>query len=552
MPQHIQLVGLSELKSPDNKVWKFSYAFPIIIAQLQKTRHTFDHVDTHLDKLTDSELLDHLLQGKSRVFGISGWSHNYLQVKDIARRLRERDKDAVIIVGGLLTGNADVLMRSTEVDIAAVSAEGEYILPEILDALDNGWEGMRNVRGIVFKDRLNNGEVVSTPPREVMNLPQFQKQEMPAFEYFAKYIQELSDNLSTREDMPVKGFPLLTMRGCPFHCSFCGHIYGHRFLRKDWSLFFDQVEYLTKRFGITGFFSQDTNMFLNTRDVDEYCRMYRERGMTFTVCAEMRLTFGDEAMFRKLRDHGVLVTLFGFESGSQEMLDRMRKGTDYQKMKGIIQAALDADCLIHGNFVFGTPGERPKTIRETRRFMLFLEKGIARQRQSFSRRGMMNTSGYGWTTLLPSPTSELYKLARAKGLIPDEEKYLESLSDQRFKKLLKGSNFKIELALRAGDVNMSEFTSKAALTHYVEYNNHLVWFLGTFYRDLSDILSRTPELLGHARNAVGFYLKYLARTLADRAVGRKGLVVREKAGAGEPPRDLNDYGAGDLCSPRTA
>ena len=62
----------------------------------------------------------------------------------------------------------------------------------------------------------------------------------------------------------------------------------------------------------------------------------------------------------------------------------------------------------------------------------------------------------------------------AKGLISDEEEYLESLSGKKYKKLLKGSAFKIALVQMAGRVNMSEFPSTESLRHYLLFSLHLV------------------------------------------------------------------------------
>ena len=70
---HVSLVGVSEIKSPDNKIWKFPYAFPIIISQLRLTSHTFDVIDTHLHKLTPEELVACLIESDSQVFGISAY-----------------------------------------------------------------------------------------------------------------------------------------------------------------------------------------------------------------------------------------------------------------------------------------------------------------------------------------------------------------------------------------------------------------------------------------------------------------------------------------------
>lgn len=475
---HIQLINLTETKSPDGKIWTFPIAFPIIIKQLQKAGHTFNVLDAHLNKKTFQEILDFAGTCGSKIYGLSAYSHNYIPVKELAKKIRDTHPDAVIIVGGILAKNDDVLMNHTEVDMAATSPDGEFILVDILNAADSGlpWS---EVKGITFKDR-KTGKITKTAPRPPMSSEDYQKIGMPAYEYFDNEIKELVQNINTL-DLPVKGFPLLTMRGCPFSCTFCGHLYGRKFLRKSWPLFFDELEYLIKRYNIPGFYSNDTNMFLNEAEIDEFCRLYDERKCSFKTLIELRTTFGSRPMFRKLYDHGVRVISFGLESGSQYMLDRMKKGFNLGQMKQILKDALDENLVIHGNFIFGTPGENKKTIGETRAFMLLLEKWIIEQKKRFEKEGKKCTSGYGWSVLVPSPTSELYDLARRNNIITDEAAYLEGLNKENAQKLVKGSKFKIALVQMGGNVNMSEFSSLEALLAYVKYSLALVKLKSLFY-----------------------------------------------------------------------
>jgi radical SAM superfamily enzyme YgiQ (UPF0313 family) len=485
---HIQLIGVAEGKSPDGKIWKFPYALPIIIRALMETEHSFDLVDSHLHKKSDEELLEFIDNCDAKIYGISAFSHNYHFVKQICRQIKENHPDSIIIIGGILSGNYDVLIERADADIVATAAEGEKVLPEILDAIDSNGR-LCDIEGIVFRDRVS-GEIVKTRDRKVMSQAEYRAMPMPAYEYFNSELKELVRNIGTINNIPVKGFPLLTMRGCPFSCTFCGHLYGRRFLRKDWESFFDELELLMDRHGIEGFYSYDTNMFLNKREVDEYCSIYRERNHTFKISIELRPTFGDYAMFRKLREHGVRVVLFGIESGSQKILDSMKKGFKLNEMKRIFKATVDAGLMMHGNFLFGTPGENKHTIRETREFMLWMERLIYEQKREFDKKGKLCTSGYGWTVLIPSPTSELYDVAVDKGLIKDEEEYLISLGEKKSYKLVSGSLFKIALGHVGGDVNISEFPSKNALKSYVKYSNAVVKFRSLLFdtRKLYEII----------------------------------------------------------------
>jgi anaerobic magnesium-protoporphyrin IX monomethyl ester cyclase len=536
---HLILLGITEPKSADNKVWKLPYALPIIVRQLQKTSHTFEVLDTHLHKLTFTEIAARALAKKRQVYGISAWSHNYLQVKELASRIRAAYPEAVIIVGGILSGNDEAVLNTTDVDIVSTGAEGEHILPELLDCIDRGLTDLGQVDGISYRGP--GGEVIRTQKRRLMTREDFQKQEFPAYDYFDEQMHEIAANLKTRHDVPIQAFPLLTMRGCPFRCTFCGHMYGHRILRKNWDLFFDEVLFLVDRYGYTGFFSNDTNMFLNEKDAHDYCAEYKRRGATFHIVAELRLTFGDEALFRKLSDHGIKIVNYGLESGSQDILDRMQKGTRMDTCRRIIKETLDADVMIHGNFIFGIPGENKHTIKETREFMFEIERMYAAQRKRFAQKGRMNTSGYGWTVLLLSPTSALYREAIEEGLITDEAAYLASLSDERFMQLAKGSTFKISLAQEAGEINMSEFSSRTALAHYVKFSMHWVAFLARFL-ETGRWVGQPQATLKFGWLAVKHYGQYLKTAFGDALDGRKGYVPRDKRAGAKPLKELSCCG----------
>lgn len=520
---HILLIGITEPKSPDNKIWKFPYALPIIVQSLQETEHSFETLDTHLDKLEFHELCDVVISEKRQVYGISAWSHNYLRLKELTACIRSSHPDAIIVVGGIISGNADVVLETTDTDIVCVGAEGEHILPDILDSVDNGLACICDVAGICYRDSQTDS-IVRTAERPLMTKLEYQQQPMPAYGYYDKEIRELVANIESKDNVPIKAFPLLTARGCPFHCTFCGHLYGRKLLRKNWDLFFDQVEILVKKYGATGFFNFDTNMFLNEKDVEEYCRLYDERGMDFEVYAELRLTFGDYAMFRKLRQHGVKIANFGLESGSQEMLDRMKKGTKLDVSIRIIKDAMDAGMILAGNFCFGTPGESRKTIGETRRFMLQLRRWIHEQKKDFARRGEINTSRYGWSILLLTPTSELYQQAKSRGLIPDEATYLESISDERFTTLAAGSNQKISLCQEAGEVNMSRFSSRRALAEYVKFTLCWVDFRTQLFDPYRAVMDEPKVTAGHFIKAVRHFSAYLLQSFSDRMDGRQEYV----------------------------
>ncbi len=515
---HIQLVGVVEPKSEDGKIYRLPLALPILVRQLEGTRHTFDVVDTHLNKLSKSALLEFLGRCDAKVYGISAWSEGYKTTKEIARAIRQRHPDAVILVGGLLSRSDDALFDHTEVDVAVTSADGHLILAEILDALDQGRD-FAHIRGISWRGP-DRSRIVN-PPRPIMLKEDYQNSPLPAYEYFEKEIKELVESVShkgygrsDREEEPVPApFPILVSRGCPFACTFCGFMEGQIFHRKLWERAFDEMDFLIKRFGIKNFISQDTNFLLSERDVEEYCNQYTKRGSTFRMVGQYRPTFGTRESLRKLADHGNIVMTFGWESGSQYILDMMRKKSKAKDVLAHARLAAESGQIIYGNFLFGMPGESKATVKETAGFLLELERIFHWQKKDFADRKVpyRMTSGYNYSILVVMPTSPIFDLVIEMGMISDMDAYMswldpgEQAGEERMRTHIRHSGT---------DINLSDFSSREALIHYVRFQLAMVSFKAQFLGGFAAIRN-APRMAQFAGRAIKELWRHSVQVVRD-------------------------------------
>jgi radical SAM superfamily enzyme YgiQ (UPF0313 family) len=69
-----------------------------------------------------------------------------------------------------------------------------------------------------------------------------------------------------------------------------------------------------------------------------------------------------------MKDNGLRLLLVGFESGNQEILNNMKKGTRLDIARKFAKDCKELGILIHGTFILGMPGETPETIRKTVEF----------------------------------------------------------------------------------------------------------------------------------------------------------------------------------------
>jgi radical SAM superfamily enzyme YgiQ (UPF0313 family) len=112
-----------------------------------------------------------------------------------------------------------------------------------------------------------------------------------------------------------------------------------------------------------------------------------------------------EELARKAAEAGVYMASFGMESGSQRMLDRMRKRTRVEHNARAAELCRRYGMLCHSSWLVGYPGETPETVRQT------LDQ-IRRIKPSTVNIGLLR----------PYPGTRAYEIARQEGsLVGDWE-----------------------------------------------------------------------------------------------------------------------------------
>jgi radical SAM superfamily enzyme YgiQ (UPF0313 family) len=126
-----------------------------------------------------------------------------------------------------------------------------------------------------------------------------------------------------------------------------------------------------------------------------------------------RVNLVTEELIAEMADAGCVLIGYGIESGSQKMLDVMKKGVTVEQAKEAIKLTKKylgwADC----SFIVGTPGETKETIQETINFCK--EVDLAPEVIFFA---------------TPYPGTELYRIALGQGKINDEEEYILNFGEQ--------------------------------------------------------------------------------------------------------------------------
>jgi radical SAM superfamily enzyme YgiQ (UPF0313 family) len=109
------------------------------------------------------------------------------------------------------------------------------------------------------------------------------------------------------------------------------------------------------------FFDDDT--FTDDRPrAEAIARGLGRLGMTWSCNAKANVAF---ETLKVLKDNGLRLLLVGFETGSQQILNNIRKGTRIDRAMDFMRDCHRLGILVHGTFIVGLPGETPETIEQT-------------------------------------------------------------------------------------------------------------------------------------------------------------------------------------------
>jgi len=162
---------------------------------------------------------------------------------------------------------------------------------------------------------------------------------------------------------------LYTGRGCRSRCTFClwpQTVGGHRYRTRSVEHVVAEIAQATRHFpNVKEYFFDDDTFTDDLPRAEAIARGLGRLGVTWSCNAKANVP---DATLRVLRDNGLRLLLVGYESGSQAVLNRVKKGIRIDVAREFTRSAKALGIKIHGTFIMGLPGETRETIQETIRF----------------------------------------------------------------------------------------------------------------------------------------------------------------------------------------
>ncbi len=351
-----------------------------------------------------------ILDKRPDVIGISGLTVAFEKIEQLIQFIRKISPTSPIVVGGGIAAvEGELMMRTLRPDYAVVG-EGEIIFSQLLDAIENQ-KNPATVKGIWYwhnSDPVYTGE--GEFPKRLDDLP------FPDIETFGMRehlrLQNNEGQISyhlTRLDTS-RTLPISASRSCPFHCTFCHHAGMREYKAHSIVRLVDQIKQYIELYGIYNFFIYDELFSAKKKRVREFCNLLKKYNLNIKWFCQLRMDQLDLETLLMIKESGCNYISFGIESGSNTVLNSMRKRITTDTIKNAVAMVREAKIGIQGNFLYGDPAEDETTIRESIKFQEENELFYC-----------------DWSAVIPYAGTQIFHYALDKGLIPDKEAFIRSL-----------------------------------------------------------------------------------------------------------------------------
>jgi len=323
--------------------------------------------------------IDEALDAGCRIFGMLLLDGNARVAARMSRMIKERAPNAHVVVGG--TGSTSLyrlrrrygdsppmahpvdreMEEGHDID-SWVLGEGELTLLELLTRLEQG-EDLHGVNGLVLTE---DGPYVKFKERalirDLSTLPHatFEGFDMDRYAY--------------------RALPFQLSRGCAFarcsHCGLKGYSRGFRVRPPEHAV--AEIKYNMERYKVRVFHFTDLGVNGDLEKLEAFCDGVIENELDIEWQSFVQIR-GDmtPTLLEKMVRSGCTSLNYGFESGSDEVLQKMRKPYNTEEAARVLRMTKEAGGKAIINIMCGHPGETEEEFQKTLQFLTVNAESIA-------------------------------------------------------------------------------------------------------------------------------------------------------------------------------
>jgi anaerobic magnesium-protoporphyrin IX monomethyl ester cyclase len=340
----------------------------LVLAAVARER---GHVPTIVDAKGSGEtieaVLERILAARPDVVGFSATTISITNAGRIAERLKAAAPGVVTVVGGPHVSAApEATLRAFPAIDYGIVGEGEVALFDLLARLERG-EDPSPSPGLVRRER--DGRVCANP--RTAYLEDLDALPLPAWDLVPDFPHRFRPSLFSYRTSPVA--TLVTSRGCPFSCAFCDRSTSGKLGR------YHSTESVLRhcrelvRQGVRHVMFYDDLFTVKRKRVVELCEAFLAEGFEFSWSCNSHPNLLDPPTLGLMKKAGCWQIAYGIESGSQRILDVVKREVRLPRMRETLRMTRDAGIRTKGYLMIGHPTETIETLEETADFLRVVE-----------------------------------------------------------------------------------------------------------------------------------------------------------------------------------
>lgn len=294
--------------------------------------------------------------------GLSATTISVNNAARIATRVKRMCPGVVTILGGAHVSAIPERTMAAFPDIDyGISGEGEIALFELLARLESG-APIDGVPGLAHR---RDGDIVANPRApyidDLDSLPK------PAWDLLPDFPHHFQPSLFGYPRSPVA--TLITSRGCPFSCTFCDRsTSGRKGRMHSVATVVDLCGDLVER-GTRHIMFLDDLFTVRKDRVVAMCEAFLDAGFDFSWSCNSHPNLLDAATMKLMKRAGCWQIAYGIESGSQRVLDVVKREVRLPKLIETLRMTRDAGIRARGFLMLGHPTEGLDSLTETEAFL---------------------------------------------------------------------------------------------------------------------------------------------------------------------------------------
>ena len=303
------------------------------------------------------------------ILGITMFSHDLQYAGKMFDIAKAHNKSTITVAGGPHPScmPKETLGLFLNLDFV-VRGEGEVTVPRLIEVLSLR-EKLNDIPNLVWRDEAGN--IVVNKQQHIENLDSL---EMPAWNLMGLNSYPKVPPTLLFKKQPFA--PISVTRGCPFSCTFCAaHIHGRKIRSRSIDNVLMEIDLLYRDYGIREFYIVDDNFTADKAMVKKFCSEIINRKYDIAFCNPngVRLDTLDMEMLTLMKKAGWYYLSVGIESGSQPVLNHMKKRNNITLVREKVSLIRKAGLEVYGFFIIGYPTETFEDIKKTVNLALELD-----------------------------------------------------------------------------------------------------------------------------------------------------------------------------------